>query len=296
MRNDLPMNAAPAAMAVLAASPEAAAFYRDVLLRLRSRDIPFVVGGAYAFAAYTGIERRTKDIDLFVRRDDWARIERAAADAAWRAELTHPHWLGKIRDRSDERSEFVDLIFRSANGLAEVDDGWFAHAQPAEVLGVEVLLAPVEETIQSKSFVMERERYDGADVAHLLHARAATLDWARLLSRYGPHWRVLLSHLVLFGYVYPTERALIPTWVMDRLTARLRDETHALPVDDPAVCRGTLLSREQYLHDVEREGYDDGRAAPHGALTPQDIASWTEQIPARAAQSEGDGPPVSAAQ
>ena len=282
MRNDLPMmNDAPAGAVVLAASPEAAAFYRDVLVRLTAARIPFVVGGAYAFAAYTGIDRRTKDIDLFVRRDDWERIERAATDAGWRVELTHPHWLGKIHDGFQEDSEFVDLIFRSANGLAEVDDGWFAHARPASVLGVDVLLAPVEETIQSKSFVMERERYDGADVAHLLHACAPTLDWTRLLARYGAHWRVLLSHLVLFGYVYPAERSLVPSWVMDLLVARLRDETHAPPPADATVCRGTLLSREQYLHDVEREGYDDGRAAPHGTLTPQDIAAWTEQIPAR---------------
>ena len=42
-----------------------------------------------------------------------------------------------------------------------------------------------------------------------------------------------------------------------------------------------VVVREQYLHDVEREGYDDGRAAPHATLTPQDIAAWTEQIPAR---------------
>ena len=53
---------------------------------------------------------------------------------------------------------------------------------------------------------MERERYDGADIAHLLRARADQLAWRRLLRRFGPHWRVLLGHLVLFGFVYPGER------------------------------------------------------------------------------------------
>ena len=62
---------------------------------------------------------------------------------------------------------------------------------------------------------MERERYDGADVAHLLRAHGDRLDWPRLLRRFGPHWRVLLSHLVLFGFIYPGERALVPAWVMD---------------------------------------------------------------------------------
>ena len=31
-------------------------------------EVPFLVGGAYAFAHYTGIVRHTKDLDLFVRR------------------------------------------------------------------------------------------------------------------------------------------------------------------------------------------------------------------------------------
>ena len=44
-----------------------------------------------------------------------------------------------------------------------------------------VKLAPAEEMIWSKAFIMERERYDGADVAHLLHACARRMDWQRLL-------------------------------------------------------------------------------------------------------------------
>ena len=45
------------------------------------------------------------------------------------------------------------------------------------VLGVPVLVANVEDGVLSKAFIMERERYDGADVAHLLQAqrRAARL-------------------------------------------------------------------------------------------------------------------------
>jgi hypothetical protein len=59
----------------------------------------------------------------------------------------------------------------------------------------------VEETIWSKAFVMERERYDGADIAHLLRASAERLDWHRLLERFDAHWPVLLSHLILFGFI-----------------------------------------------------------------------------------------------
>ena len=37
-------------------------------------------------------------------------------------------------------------------------------------------LIPVEEMIWSKGLIMERERFDGADVTHLIRARTATCD------------------------------------------------------------------------------------------------------------------------
>ena len=75
------------------------------------------------------------------------------------------------------------------------------------MLGVPVLLCPAEEMIWSKAFIMERERYDGADVAHLLRARAGDARLGRgCCAASATHWRVLLCHLVLFGFVYPAER------------------------------------------------------------------------------------------
>lgn len=248
-------------------------FYRDVLQVLDASGVPVLVGGAYALAAYTGIERRTKDLDLFLRRADYGRAGRALGAAGYDTELKFPHWLGKVH----AGAYFVDLIFDSGNGLTHVDDAWFEHAADADVLGVNAKIVPVEEMIWSKSFLMERERYDGADVAHLLQACADRIDWSRLLERMGSNWRVLLSHLVLFGFVYPAERARIPAWVMNQLLDRLRDEISA-PAPSVDVCRGTLVSREQYLHDVQREGYTDGRLPPSGTMSAEDIASWTDAI------------------
>ncbi len=93
----------------------------------------------------------------------------------------HPHWLGKVYGIE----AFIDVIFRSGNGVAEVDDGWFENAVPEQVFGMDVGLCPVEEILWSKGFVMERERFDGADMVHLLCARAEMLDWPRLLDRFG---------------------------------------------------------------------------------------------------------------
>ena len=151
--------------------------------------------------------------------------------------------------RSGMDDYFVDVIFSSGNGVARVDDLWFEHAPKANMLGLITRLTPAEELIWSKAFVQERERFDGADIIHLLRETGPSLDWPRLLMRFADYWRVLFSHLILFGFVYPDKRESIPAWVMDELVRRLgASRTHS----DNDVCYGTLLSREQYLYDLER--------------------------------------------
>lgn len=260
----------------MAAIPEAVlseksmAFYRHALAILRDAGVPTLVGGAYAYARYTGIERHTKDFDVFIRREDFPRAAWAFRKAGYQAELTFPHWLGKAYKGDD----FVDLIFSAGNGVARVDDVWFEHAVKEKVFGVDVELIPAEEMIWSKGLIMERERFDGADVAHIIRAAGDRLDWKRLLERYGKYWRALYAHLVLFGFIYPSDREKVPAWVMHELSDRVRNET-ANADDD--VCNGTILSRQQYLRDVDDWGYEDARRRD-GLLDEEEIAHWTAGI------------------
>jgi hypothetical protein len=246
-------------------------FYVGALRKLEATGVPFLVGGAFAFSHYTHVTRDTKDIDVFVRKEDCVRVLEAFERLVYATELPFPHWLGKIHDGEF----FMDLIFSSGNGLARVDDLWFEHSVKTNLLGLIVRLTPVEEMVWSKAFIQERERSDGADVLHLLRETGPSLDWPRLLMRFGDHWRVLLSHLVLFGYVYPDKRDSVPGWVMEELLRRLSVSRPNLQND---VCYGTLLSREQYLHDLERLHYRDGRETPRGPMTPEEIAIWTAAI------------------
>jgi hypothetical protein len=262
---------------------EAMDFYSNVLETLNASALPYLVGGAYAFNHYTGITRHTKDLDLFVMRKDYEHIADVLGRAGYRSELIYPHWLAKVHGEDD----FIDLIFNSGNGIAEVDQSWFDHAPVMQVLGIEAKISPIEEMIWSKAFIMERERYDGADIAHLLRSYGDRLDWPHLLQRFGDCWRVLLSHLTLFGFIYPLHRHLVPAWVMEELLDRLRQEVMAPPPEDH-VCLGTLLSREQYLPDVEQWGYRDGRLEPTGNMSEEDTHRWTDAIPQR--QDKPDKP------
>jgi len=254
-------------------SPDKAELYRQALEMLSRSGVPYLVGGTYAFHYYAGIARATKDFDIFVRPQDLQRVLDVLVRLGFKTEVAFSHWLAKAFNGD----RFIDIIYNSGNGIVEVDDEWFAHAVDEEVLGVPVKLCPAEEMIWSKSFIMERERYDGADVAHLIRHCSGLLNWDRLLRRFGAQWRVLLSHLVLFGFIYPGERALIPAPVIRELVNRLIAELE-VPTRDSKVCQGTLLSRAQYLVDVDEWGYEDARQAPRGTMTPEQLAEWTAAI------------------
>jgi hypothetical protein len=245
-------------------------FYRDAMEVLGRAKVPFLVGGAFAFIHQAGIDKSTKDLDIFARPSDVQRLLEACASAGYETELVFSHWLAKIRSPEG----FIDVIFSSGNGIAAVDDGWFEHATSGQVLTVPVKIAPPEETIWSKAFVMERERYDGADVSHLILAMGERLDWQRLLARFGVHWRVLLAHLILFGFIFPTARTRVPEWVVRELMQRLDPELATADAGEP-VCYGTLLSWSQYLGDVLSGTFRDGRIRPYGNLSAEEVARWT---------------------
>jgi hypothetical protein len=130
----------------------------------------------------------------------------------------------------------VDLIWSSGNGIAMVDHAWFRHATPATVLDRPVRLCPAEEMVWSKAFIMERERFDGPDIAHLLRARGRSMRWRWLVRRFGPHWPVLLSHLILLRFVYPGE-APAPEWATALLVRRLQRERRPSATAAP-ICMG----------------------------------------------------------
>ncbi|EYF00954.1 hypothetical protein [Chondromyces apiculatus] len=220
-------------------------------------EVPFLVAGKYAQFAYTGIYRETKDLDLFLLERDLPAAFRVLEKAGFRTEIQDARWIGKAYFGDS----FVDLIFASSNGLCVVDDLWFQHAREGAVLGYQVPLAPPEEMIFSKAFVDERERFDGADINHLIYACGHEMDWERLLARFGPHWELLFAHLSMYRFVYPGARRQVPDWVMDELCRRTQAVSRA---GDAAseVCRGHLISNEQYRQDYELRGMASVDALP----------------------------------
>jgi len=231
-----------------ALSPED--FYRTALDALTGSSAPFLVGGAYALRTYSGIQRETKDLDVFCKAGDYPRLLAALAAEGFETELTNPNWLAKAR----LGEYYVDIIFNSANRLCLVDDTWFEQARDCDLLNHQVKLVPAEEMIWSKSMVQDRFRFDGADVAHIIRQEGETLDWRRLLNRMEALWEVLFEQIMLFRFVYPADREKVPRWLVQELLNRVTLELD-LPRSHDRVCRGRILSRSQYETDYEEWGY-----------------------------------------
>jgi hypothetical protein len=230
---------------------EAHAFYQEALKLLDESGADYMLGGAFAIFHYTGIYRDTKDLDIFCKAVDFPKIMKHFADNGYRTEMYDVRWLAKVH----KGEYFIDIIFDSVNNICRVDDQWFEHASEGMFAGRKVKFIPAEELIWCKSYVWNRERFDGADINHLLVKHGKKIDWNRLLNRIGPHWNLLLAHVVLFQFVYPTDyHEIIPKWLFDELMDRAKEQ-YELPPQVEKVCRGPIIDNTQYSIDVKEWDY-----------------------------------------
>jgi hypothetical protein len=178
----------------------------------------------------------------------------AHTGSGFRTRLRARHWLAK----AERQGRTVDLVFGLGSWLAPIDRPWLTRGPLSRLFGVPVRLAPIEELIWANAFVAHRERYDGAEVLRLVWAGGPAIDWGHLVNRFADHWEVLAALVVLFRHVYPADADRIPPGVQADLLARLRGRWREAPAPRPT-CRGPLLDRYQYLHDVLVDGLDDPR-------------------------------------
>ena len=84
---------------------------------------------------------------------------------------------------------------------------------------------------------------------------------------------MLLAHLTLFAYVYPSEA---------RTRARRGSSRHSTarshgPAPTTGSAAAPCISRAQYLVDVEEWGYADARLPPYGTMSDRDWLNVDER-------------------
>jgi hypothetical protein len=227
---------------------EQAMLFREVLNLLEEKRFPYAVSGAFALRQHTGICRFTKDLDLFMTARTSCDVLAYLRQQGFDCEVRDPVWLTKVH----QGEFFVDLITGMSNAVVVVDDSWIERASPAVVHGVKTRVLAAEELVASKIFVAKRERFDGADIAHVIYGTYPSFDWNRELELVGQHWEMLLWSLLLFRYVYPAQTHYVPAGVWSELLQRLQSQI-ARP-DQQANFRGSLVDENMFAIDVNEWG------------------------------------------
>ncbi len=227
-------------------------FYIEFLQALNRHKLPYTVAGLFALHEHTGVWRQTKDLDVFVPAESINHVLDVLCHREnFETEVCDPVWLAKAWREND----FADLITGMSNAVVRVDQSWIDRSVFSEVLGVPCRVLGPEELLISKVFVVRRERFDGADVAHIIYAQGQMLDWDRILDLVGDHWEMLLWSLILFRYIYPAKTHQVPPRVWDLLLTRFRREL--LEPDPQASFRGSLIDENMFAIDVKEWGMDN---------------------------------------
>jgi len=232
-------------------APEARDCYRGVVQALQQADVPFAVSGGFAFHRHTGIWRATKDLDLVLPPSAIPQAIQVLESQGFETNIQDAVWLAKAW----RQDYFVDLITGVGNATLPVEQSWIDRALSDDVLGIPCKVLRAEELIASKLFVTRRERFDGADIAHLLKSCGRRLDWGWLLQLVEPHWEMLYWELVLFAYIYPAHVDLVPGALWSSFAQRFKDRVSQPEKDAPF--RGTLVDPKMFAIDVNEWGERD---------------------------------------
>lgn len=220
-------------------------FYKEALIMLNESPFDYMIGGGYALKHFTGIKRESKDIDIFCKPRDFPGILEHFENKGFKTELTDARWLAKVHKGPD----FMDVIFDSSNAICTVTDDWFNNAPDGTFEGIPVKFIPPEELFWCKIYVQNRERYDGADLNHLILRYGSSMDWKRILRYMDKHWQLLLSAIMNFQFTYPADYEIIPKWLHDDLISR-SSQKYDIPTTKVKVCRGPLIDQTQYEIDI----------------------------------------------
>jgi hypothetical protein len=230
--------------------PDQAAVFGHWLRILGRTGVPFAVGGAFAVHAYTGIWRNTKDLDIFVRPEDLKVVLEAMREEGFPGAVIDVFWLAKVFSGT----LFMDLIFGLQNNCIRIDREWFRSAKTRSVLGTTTPIIGIEELIASKIYVARRDRFDGADIVHLIRAAEGRIWWERLLELIKGDHLLLLWHLILFNYVYPGHADYLPRELIVDLFDRVRKGWEVKI--DPRKFSGMIIDPPRFAIDCEAFDYE----------------------------------------
>lgn len=201
--------------------------------------------------AYTGRGRNSKDLDIFILRDDREEMIQLLLDSGLEDYYPKQPYDRSWIFRTCSEDVIVDVIWEMANHRASVDAVWVEGGPEVAVDGLRFRLVPPEELLWAKLYVFQRDRCDWPDALNLLYAVGPDLDWEHLLERTSGDAPLLGSLLSAFGWISPDRARELPSWLWRELQARPPEDDYSF---DLAARRASLLdTRPWFTPTLNRE-------------------------------------------
>lgn len=191
--------------------------YRDAIRAVRSADIPFLLGGGFALATFTGYWRDTKDIDFYIKPKERSRVIQALTRAGFSDYFSKVPYDRKWIYRSVRSGVIVDIIWSMANQRAAVDELWFKGAGSVSIRDEKLRVIPMEELLWCKLYILQRDHCDWTDILNLIYSNGRDVNWNHLLWRLDHDAPLLRAALTLFTWICPGTACKLPAWLWNRL-------------------------------------------------------------------------------
>jgi hypothetical protein len=144
---------------------------------LKDADVPFLLAGGLASWARGG-PQTDHDVDLFVKPEDADAALAAFEQAGFKTEKPPEAWLHKAYD---EDGTLVDIIFEPSGG--PVNDEYFTHAEPLEVMAVSMLVASLEDVLTTKLLALNEQEPDFGSVLAISRMLREQVNWDHVRER-----------------------------------------------------------------------------------------------------------------
>ena len=127
-------------------------------------------------------------------------------------------------------------------------------------------IAPLEEIIWQKAYITERERFDGADIAHLQLKCAHKIDWEHLLER--RLWGTAARHVLELAFISQMESSQ---------SLRIKEDLRSQAYEG---CRKILASVTKMIASPsawQRDAFYD-ETMRHLAMLQQQLGQWRLKV------------------